>query len=409
MSRRVVVVGSGIAGLAAAFAARKAKATVTMVLGRPGATTLMSGALDDLEWERAKASPPSALAANERAFLDALGIWEVGEERALVATSAGRLRPARGRDRAVLDLSKLRDAEVALPRSPRLDWDADALAHALSNEPEALARNLRFEAIDAETLRFADEAKLSAYELAERHDEERVVWLAERLRACPGLAGKQALLFGPFLGLQPTVAQVLTEALGLPVGETLSPVGGVAGLRFERARDRLLSKLDVVAQPGFLTGARGEAGRAIVELEGDAMLDGNVVVLATGGVAGGGILLSQAMLAGLDEASARTPAFVASLDTEAVLTAGGAPLPLPSSPFGPESEELAWSAVRGRTLLERVGFAESEGRGLRADGEPIEWLFVAGDAVAERPRTVLDAMRTGLRAGELAVRGPALK
>src|SRR5690606_18431968 len=69
MSRRVVVVGSGIAGLSAAFAARKAKATVTMVLGRPGATTLTSGALDDIEWERAKSSPASALAANERAFL----------------------------------------------------------------------------------------------------------------------------------------------------------------------------------------------------------------------------------------------------------------------------------------------------------------------------------------------------
>ena len=405
MSRRVVVVGSGIAGLSAAFAARKAKATVTMVLGRPGATTLTSGALDDIEWERAKSSPASALAANERAFLDALGIWEVGEERALVATSSGRLRPARGRDRAVLDLAKLENAVVALPRSPRFDWDADALSRALNGEPLAQARGLRFEPIDAETLRFADEAKLSVYELAERHDEGRVAWLVERLRSCPGLEGKQALLFGPFLGLQPSVAEALTEALGMPVGETLSPVGGIAGLRFERARDRLLSQLDVVTHQGFLTGARGEAGRAIVELEGDAMLDGNVVVLATGGVAGGGILASKALLAGLDENASREPAFVPSLDSEAVLATFGCRLPLPSSPFGPPTEELSWSSVRGRTLLESVGFAEDQGRALGADGEPIDWLLVAGDATADRPRTVLEAMRTGLRAGELAARG----
>lgn len=405
MSRRVVVVGSGIAGLAAAFAARRAKATVTMVMGRPGATTLTSGALDDIDWERADARPPRALEPSEKAFLDAFGIWEVGEERALVATSSGRLRSARGRDRAVLDLSRFGNAVIALPRMPRFDWDADALASTLSSEPLARARGLRFEAIDADVLRFADEARLSAAELAERHDAERVAWLIGRLRACADLAGKQALLVGPFLGLEPSVAEALTEALGMPVGETLSPVGGVAGLRFERARDRLLSKLDVVAQPGVSTGARGEAGRAIVELEGDAMLDGNIVVLATGGVAGGGMLLSRSMLAGLDEDSRREPAFLPSVDCEAVLFAGGRPLVLPSSPYGASAEDLAWSAVRGRTLLETVGFAEADGWGIRADGDAIDWLLVAGDAVADRPRTVLEAMRTGLRAGERAARG----
>lgn len=401
MSRRVVVIGSGVAGLAAAFAARRARATVTMVMGRPGATTLMSGAIDDVEWERA--GEPRPLSAEERAFLQALGIWEVGERPTLVVTSSGCLRPARGRDRMVLDLSGLENATIALPRLPRHDWDADALAAALSSEPLARARGLRFEAIDVETLRFADEAVLPAYELAERHQGERLAWLAERLR--PALAGKSALLFGPFLGLEPTVAETLTEALGMPVGETLSPVGGLAGLRFERARDRLSSQLDVVPQPGWTTGVRGEAGRVIVELAGDAMLDGNVAVLATGGVAGGGIVLSRAMLGGLDENGAREPCFVPSLECWAVLAARGEVLSLPSSPYGPSPEDLAWSAVPGQPLLERVGFAVAEGHALRAEGEAIDWLLVAGDAVADRPRTVLEAIRSGLLAGSLAARG----
>lgn len=405
MSLRVVVIGSGVAGLAAAFAARRAKANVTMVLGRPGASLSMSGALDDIEWERAEARAPRPLAANEQAFLDALGIWEVKAERALVATLSGTLRPARGRDRAVLDLAALSDATIALPRVNRPRWDADALARALADSPLARERGLRFEAIDAEVLRFAEETRFEDAELAARHDPERVTWLADRLKSAPGLAGKGAVLLGPWLGLDEAAASSLSEALRIPVGETLSALGGPAGMRFERARDRLLSSLDVVAQPGRVTAVRGEeVGRAILELEGEAMLDANVVVLATGGVAGGGILLSKSSLYGLeDDASHREAIFVPSLETPSVLAASGRPLTLPSSPYGPDFEQLAFSAARGRSLLERVGFLASEdGRALKADGEPIDWLAVGGDALADRPRTVLGAIRTGLIAGERA-------
>lgn len=406
MSTRVVVIGSGLAGLAAAFAARKAKANVTMVLGRPGASALMSGAVDDVEWERAASVAPAKLEAAEVDFLDALGTFRLAEEPAWVATSSGRLRPARGRDSAVLDLAGLEDATVALPRANRPGWDADGLARALSADPLAKARGLRFEAISAEILRFADETKLSHPELAARHDAERVAWLADRLRAAPELAGKRALLFGPWLGLENPAASVLSEALGLPVGETLSQVGGVAGLRFERARDRLLSSLDVVTQPGQVVRLRGEAGRSIVELEGDAMLDADRVVLAIGGTAGGGIVLSKAALHGIeDDARGREPIFTPSLESPAVVASSGRPLSLPSSPYGPVFESLAWSAVRESSLLERVGlFATEDAHAKRHDGEPIDWLLVAGDAIADRPRTVLQALRSGLRAGERAAR-----
>lgn len=404
MSARVVVIGSGVAGLAAAYAARRAKANVTMVLGRPGASALMSGAIDDVEWERAAAHPPSSLEAHEAALVSELGIWKVADERALVATLSGLLRPARGCDRAVLDLASLTDATVAIPRANRPQWDADALARALNDDHRARARGLRFEAIDADVLRLADESSLSDLELAMRHDAERVGWLAERLRAAAGMAGKAAVLLGPWLGLDSTNASLLAEKLGMPVGETLSPVGGLAGSRFERARDRLLAALDVVMQPGRVLRIGGQAGRAILELEGDAMLDADIVVLAIGGVAGGGIVLSRAALHGLDDdASGREPAFVASLESQAIVAADDRPLTLSSSPYGPSFESLVWSASPGRSLLETVGlWANPDGRAKRPDGEPLAWLFVGGDAVADRARTVLGALRSGLVAGHRA-------
>lgn len=404
MSRRVIVIGSGIAGLAAAYASRVARANVTMVLGRPGASALMSGALDDIEWERASAAPPRPLEPHEAGFLEALGIWEVGAERALVATLSGRLRPARGRDRAILDLSTLSNAKIALPRTSRPGWDADALAASLSAEPSAKERGLVFEAIDADTLRFTDEAALSDWDLALRHDEERMAWLAERLRASAELADKQAVLFGPWLGLEARALEVLRAGLEIPVGEALSPVGGVAGLRFERARDALLASVDVVTQPGEVVRVRGESGRAFVELVSDAMLDAHIVILATGGVAGGGIVLSRSSLHGLDDdAAEREPIFVPSMEVSATVASDGRPLSLASSAHGPDLEPLAWSNSRGRSMIERVGlFAMEDGRARRPDGAPIDWLLVAGDTLSDRPRTALEALRTGLIAGHRA-------
>ena len=66
MSRRVVVIGAGASGTAAAYAASKLGARVTLITGRPGATSLSSGALDG-DWEGA--------GDEAQAFIDAIGIW----------------------------------------------------------------------------------------------------------------------------------------------------------------------------------------------------------------------------------------------------------------------------------------------------------------------------------------------
>src|SRR5690349_7650580 len=74
MSRRVVVIGGGASGTAAAFAARQAGATVHVVIGRPGATALASGALDGPGLEAMGAARAGVVA-----FLEALGAWQITE------------------------------------------------------------------------------------------------------------------------------------------------------------------------------------------------------------------------------------------------------------------------------------------------------------------------------------------
>ena len=138
----MVVIGAGASRTAAAFAASKLGARVTLIMGRPGATSLSSGALDG---DREGAGDEA------QAFIDAIGIWEIGHCR--VATRAGLLRPARGRDLSVLDLQKIGPGVVAVVDVMRRGWDAKSLAESWSQEPWALEHGLRFESVAVEVLR----------------------------------------------------------------------------------------------------------------------------------------------------------------------------------------------------------------------------------------------------------------
>ena len=95
----VVVVGAGMAGTAAAYAAVGAGAAVTLVHDGAGATALTSGALDLEAWDGALSF---AKAKHERdagrddelaLFLAALGIYQRGgaepKSTAMVATASG--------------------------------------------------------------------------------------------------------------------------------------------------------------------------------------------------------------------------------------------------------------------------------------------------------------------------------
>ena len=392
VSTRVVVIGAGVAGTAAAYAARADGAEVTLVGARPGATALGSGAIDG-----ATVRPFGDNRARVLSFFEALGLWEIDAERCRVATCAGILREVRGRDRAVLDLSRATPGAVAVVDAGRRGWDATSLARAWSSEPWAKERGLRFEPVKVEVLRLADETSIPDSNLAARHDDpERVRWLGARLREWPGLAGKSALVMGPWLGLRSDVAQELSRELGVRVGEPLSGPGGVAGLRFEHARDALVAKSGVRHVKQRASAVRAApAGRTAIELETGA-LEADAVVLALGGLAAGGIAWAPAR---------GGHGFELSVTCAASFAVGGRPLLPSGSPRGALFEPFAWSGRSSPAGFERVGiWTDAEGRARDGEGKPLGWLYAAGDVAADAPRTLLEAIRSGIAVGTLAAR-----
>jgi glycerol-3-phosphate dehydrogenase subunit B len=398
---RVVVVGAGIAGVAAAWSARQQGREVTVVSGGAGASALGSGAVDDVPWdELARAArllgeprvhPPSPEIA---AFVEALGLWDVPvTSRPRLATVAGRLRPARGRDRALLDLARLEErALVLLPRVDRAGWDADALAASLAS-----AGKLVFRAVDLPVLRFDGEHRIADADLAARHDDEaRLAWLAARLRE--GLAfspGAAAVLLGPWLGAASPQAEALSKLVGVPVGEALVGVGSPAGSRFEAARDRLLDALGVDRVRGRVTRVDDLGGRLSVSLAGGGKeLHAGAVVLAIGGLVGGGVTYAPPEHgAGADLPPRGRVPFALSLEAGVVLSPGGAGrMEMVASLHGPELDTTAWPEGDRPGALEAVGV---QCEGVRA----APGICAAGDVVAGRPRTVLEAVAAGIAAG----------
>ena len=129
-----------------------------------------------------------------------------------------------------------------------------------------------------------------------------------------------------------------------------------------------------------------------IELDTGEAIDADAAVLAVGGLVAGGIRFAPA------------EAFRLSLASPAVLALRGSPLLPSGSPHGAPFEAFAWSGYRAAAGLERVGvWVDGNGRLRAADGSPRAGLFAAGDAVADAPRTLLDAIQSGLVAGRNAV------
>ena len=287
----VVVVGAGVAGTAAALAAASAGAEVTVLDGGTGASVLATGALDLAPWDEANVTP-TALSLDARAVLDALGGYVVGEGAARLLTSAGVVRPARGRDAALLDVAPLAGRRVGVVRCPRPGWDAEALAQAWGDD---------FVPIDAQVLRHADERMIPDADFAARHDDEaRLGWLAERLRDALARAADgdsiAGLVLPSSLGVEHARAQALSDRAGVPCGEAIALPGGPSGLRFARARERAFAAAGIDRVTGRVTRAvhadveRRSKGRpcGVSTVEGQSF-EAYAVVLASGGLLGGGI------------------------------------------------------------------------------------------------------------------------
>ena len=393
MSRRIVVLGGGASGTAAAYAAREAGAMVLVLLGRPGATSLGSGAVDGPSVDALGPSRATVLS-----FVEALGAWQLTESGCQLATNAGLLRASRGRDRGLLDVGALRHGVVGVIDPSRPTWDAAGLARAWSAEPWAEARSLRFEPVAVDVLRGAHENIAPDVDLAALHDDPgRVAWLLDRLKKAHALEGKCAILVGPWLGTKTGVSTQLSMELGKPVGEPLSPPGGVAGLRFETARDALLARIGATRTPGWAVQLRssGEGPAAVrVELESGETIDADAAVLAVGGLVGGGVQFEP-----------ERP-FALSLTSSTVLAMRGVPLLTSGSPHGAPFEAFAWSGHRTAAGFERVGvWVDQRGKARAADGSSQAALLAAGDSVADAPRTLLEAIRSGIVAGRNAALG----
>ena len=415
----VLVIGGGVAGLAAAWAARRAGKAVTLVDRGAGASVLGGGAVDDEPWERrwrrtagvpsgesalARAHvepPPDPLPAEVEAFVRDLGLWTMPEGRApRLVTLAGRVRLARAHDAALLDLGAIPGARVLLPRAPRAAWDADALAAALNEDPLAQALSLRFAASDTAVLRHDDERRIGDADLAARHDQPaRVEWLAERLREAAARAGvdRVAVLLGPWLGAAAPRAAEVAERAGLPVGEALLGVGGPAGLRFAAARGRMLELLGVEVVRARAAAVVRHGERMRVELEAGSALSADVVIVAVGGVAGGGIAYAPPELtAGSDFPPNAAAPFQLSLRTPLSLGVRGEPAGVISSLHGPDLDVTGWPDHDESGVLEAIGVRSK-------NGAPVSpGIHVAGDVVADRPRTLLEAAASGIAAGREA-------
>jgi len=402
------VIGAGMAGTGAAFAAALAGAPVVVVHDRAGTSALYSGALDLEPWDAVpgeEAGKPSREAAAYEAlgaFLTALEIYRwsgAAREPLLIATQAGVVRSAAGADRALLDLAPLAGRRIAVADVERDDWDAPLLARTLSASPWAERTQTTFVPVALRLLRVGSERRIAPYDFAALHDDAaRRSSLAEAAKVAS--SGVDAWLFGPWLGLEPDTVKTLRALVPLPLGETTSPMGGPAGARFESARDRLLGARGIGLRPGRVVRVARRGSRWVVELGVDGAapsrhaleLEARAVVLTTGGVAAGGIAFTR-----------EPPRIVAGFEL---------PFEAPVS-LGLDGEELAGGGSLFGPCLETLGLGVLERVGIRCDalGRPVgknpeeTGLLVAGDAVMGRPRTMLEAALAGLTAGNVAARG----
>lgn len=392
--KRVLVVGAGVAGTAAALAAARSGAHVSVLDGGTGASTLATGALDASLWPRAPTKPAPIAAATHDTLLS-LGGYTLPDAGALLLTQSGIVRPARGHDDALIDMKPLAGVRVGVVRCERPGWDADALARAWGDE---------FEPLDALVLRYADERMLPDADFAMRHDDDaRLGWLAERLRDALARAGHgiRAFVLPACLGVERPRARSLSERVGLRCGEVIALPGGPSGLRFEQARDRALAAAGIERVRARATAvARKESAWSVATdaSGGPSVLEADAVVLAMGGLIGGGIEYAPAesIFASALPPFARRP-FRLTIDAPLVLGANGSPLELPSTLFGRPPESVVWPGT-GDSLMDRVGAL------CDSDGRTESGLFVAGDLRADRPRAWLDVLATGAAAGATAAK-----
>jgi anaerobic glycerol-3-phosphate dehydrogenase len=383
-----VVAGSGIAGVAAALTAWRHGARVTLISGTTGASALSPLLLD------------RPLSEDALAVVRRLGLVE--ETRTTrVVTLSGHTVACAAADRAYLDVQALTDrsrpAVVVVPRVDHPEWDADLLVRALSRDAWVRAHGLTFEPCDAQLLRYTEEQRMSHRSIAQRHDDPtRLAWLtAQLLRVTkPDVS---AILMPPWLGTEAPLADELSRALGVGIGEAVGMPPNPSGARFVAARTRVLSELaGLECVPGFVARIERDGEGFDAVLESGARVPAEAIVLATGGIMSGGVQYTPNdafRAAELPVYQGKTfGAGVTFVGCEVELGYDGRVLNFPASLAGDDPETLTWPR-HASPPLERVGVL---------GGPP--GLYFAGDLVADRPRSWAEALESGARAGKDAAR-----
>ena len=406
----VLVIGAGIAGVAAAWSAAQRGAEVTLLDGGVSASELSGGAVDDVPWEELERAEQasgtllntSALSKPAALFVAALDLWHMvptGAPFARIISLAGRTRLTRGYDHGLLDLEQLRDgSRIMLPRVPRPEWDADSLAHCLTSAPYARRRKLTFFAADASLLRHIGDDCVPSACLAELYAEDPSWLMARLMESRAAHPGAEAILCGPWLGAEIAMAPSLSAQLKLPIGEAFSGLDSPYALRFRQARKRLVSAAGIRLLSDRASRIEPQLDVQCVTLQHGADMRADHIVLAVGGLTGGGLVYQPAFTHdGIDFPPSGKCPFRLSLAVPATLMAYGKPLRVTSSVHGPNLDNLAWPKDADPGLLEAVGISTgASGIGaLRL--APAVWA--AGDVLADRQRTIVAAVESGLRAG----------
>lgn len=357
----VLVIGDGAAGIAAARAAVEGGARVSLVSAGPGATAMGTGAV----WGAA-AEPFTRWSADGRfqrgGRYVTIGGWVLSE---VVGALSSALDLGRVPANAVLGV-------VELPTHPC--WNARMLASALG------AAVVPLEAL-------ADEDDFHA--TARRFDTDGVVdAVGQALRRSIQGRGIGALLFPPVLGLRrDDVAQRLSALAGVPVGEALGEPGDPLSMRFQRALQGWI--------PAEVTRVLGRAtvtlGRAPEVKVNEARARARAVVLATGGVTGGGVRFGESVR----EATAGAPLWLR----------GSLVLARPGAARG--EDPLTWFSPDAPAIFDLGLRCNERGQVLGPDGVevPAPWLFAAGELLRSRSGGgVAGALATGATAGAESAR-----
>ncbi|MBI1909983.1 MAG: anaerobic glycerol-3-phosphate dehydrogenase subunit B [Deltaproteobacteria bacterium] len=333
MSQRVVIIGSGLAGAAAVVAARKSGAEVVLIPGRPGATSLSSGAWDlaapflsqpDGRWDEMETTAEilkkifhhdgehpyrlfgefdegsQRLLEEVRLFQKELPLEMVGDggRTQLLLTPLGTLKTTNycQKTMAAGDLLSLREAHLMIagfqgsPFSPSL-------------VQKGLQASLRFQKVPyikevsagRVELPGVEGRNLGSFEIARFMEENHRLVAASLAKLCKG-KGFTHLALPPFIGLKRS-AELLREMeqeIGLPCFELAAVPVSVPGFRLGLALNEMVASLGATIQSGRVTGFLEEKQKIRFlkvqpEQGPEIKVDGDRFVLATGKFIGGGI------------------------------------------------------------------------------------------------------------------------